>query len=119
MLLIIQHVKHIDGRSRGYLLLRVFLPFCLDDGCSLGRIGDVGQSAIVQSISYFDTNMRISDYVLVPAPAVRVREPRPINRGEVELPVIRNTISRYRVWKQIPGAGLNIRRFKFVAEGPV
>jgi hypothetical protein len=42
--------------------------------------------------------MRISDYVLVPAPAVRVREPGPINGGKVELPVIGDAISGYRVW---------------------
>jgi len=54
---------------------RVFFEFGLTDGFLLGRIGYKGQSAIVQLISHFHTHMGIASYVLVPTPAVSVREP--------------------------------------------
>jgi hypothetical protein len=63
--------------------------------------------------------MRISGYVLVPAPAVRVREPRGIKGIQVELPFIGDTIDSQRVWKRIPGVGLNLEVSNLVGERPV
>src|SRR5215469_17244392 len=95
ILLTIQHVKQNDCPTRRQLQLGVFLKFRFIDGCSLGRIGYKGQSAIVQLMTYFDSYMGISGHVLVPAPAVRVREPRGIKGIQVELPLIGDTIDSY------------------------
>jgi hypothetical protein len=89
------------------------------DGFSLGRIGRHDQSTIVQFISYFDTHVGISGYVLVPSPAVRVREPGGIKGKQVELPLIGDTIDSHGMWKQIPAVGLNLYILDFVGERPV
>ena len=95
MLLAIQDVKQNDRTAGCQLQVGVFFKFRLIDGCLLSRIGNKRQSAIVQLISHFDTHMGISGYVLIPAPAVWVRETRAVKRIQVELPLIGDTIDSY------------------------
>ena len=111
-------MKQNDCPARRHLQIGVFLKFRLIDGCLLGGIGYKGQSAIVQLISYFDTHIGISGHVLVPAPAMRVREPRGIKGIQVELPLIGDTIDSYGMGKQVPGVGLNLDILNLIGERP-
>ena len=116
MLLSIQYAKQNDRPARRQLQVGIFFEFRVIDCFLLGRIGYEGQSAIVQLISYFDTHMGISSYVLVPAPAMRVDEPRGIKGIQVELPPIGDTIDSYGMWNEIPGLGLNLDVLNLVGE---
>ena len=62
--------------------------------------------------------MGISGYVLVPAAAVRVGEPRGIKGIQVELPLIGDTIDSYGMWNEIPGVSLNLEVWNLVGERP-
>src|SRR5579864_6791080 len=119
VLLIIQHAKQNDRPARRQLQIGVFLECCLIDGFLLGRIGRQDQSAIVQFTFYFDAYMGISHYVLVPSPAVRVRESCGIKGEKVELPLVGDTIDNHGMWKQIRAVGLEFDILDFVGEGPV
>jgi hypothetical protein len=63
--------------------------------------------------------MVISGYILIPTPAVRVRQPCGIKGIQVKPPLIRDTIDRYGMGKKIPSVGLNLNILNLVGERPV
>ena len=119
MLLSIEYSKQNDCPARRQLQFWVFFELRLIDGCLFGRIGYKGQSAIIQLVSYFEAHVRISGYVLIPAAAVRVGEPRGIKGIQVELPLIGDTIDSNGMWNEIPGVGLKFDVLNLVGERPV
>jgi hypothetical protein len=98
MFVIRDDMENIDVGTRLDDLLRIFLPFVLDNSCSLVRIGEVDQRPIIQVISNLYSDVRIARHVFIPAPPMRIRrQARRIHRCQIKLTVIRDQICANRV----------------------
>lgn len=85
--------------------------FSLEHSFFFNWIVGNGQGAIKQLVSYFESHVRITQYIVIPQFAGI--------RGDVEIAVINCAPNRHGVRQQKRGLGLNLDLLNLVRERPV